>query len=113
MRLSAHVLTLIGVGLWCGLAGVLTRAAEPPGGQFAAPSTVRVAGIVLKWLRADKEANYRRVVHPAEFLVTSPEGIILQQTILGHKLLISAGEVGTDADANRVFYFDLPLPGIR
>lgn len=24
------------------------------------PGTVRIGGVVLKWLRADKEANYRR-----------------------------------------------------
>jgi len=32
----------------------------PPGGQ--ATDTVRVAGIVLKWITADKERNYRRAV---------------------------------------------------
>src|SRR5262249_35101132 len=36
------------------------KPAAPP--QAAAPpGTVRVAGIVLKWVRADKEANYRRL----------------------------------------------------
>ncbi len=25
------------------------------------PKVLRVAGIVLKWIRADKEANYRRI----------------------------------------------------
>ncbi|MCS6858689.1 MAG: hypothetical protein NZT92_00030 [Abditibacteriales bacterium] len=25
------------------------------------PQTIRIAGIVLKWVRADKEANYRLV----------------------------------------------------
>lgn len=34
--------------------------AEPAVGQ-PAPETVRVAGIVLKWIRGDKEANFRRV----------------------------------------------------
>src|SRR5205809_1540999 len=34
----------------------LAQAAEPD-----PPQTVRVAGIVLKWIRADKESNYRRV----------------------------------------------------
>src|SRR5262245_26608957 len=29
--------------------------------ESAPPNTVKVAGIVLKWIRADKEANYRRV----------------------------------------------------
>lgn len=28
--------------------------------EFDKPSTVRVAGIVLKWIRADKESNFRR-----------------------------------------------------
>jgi predicted amidohydrolase len=43
------------------------------------PSTVRVAGIVLKWVRADKEANYRRIEplvreaaqHGARLIVTT------------------------------------------
>src|SRR5262245_38310788 len=29
-------------------------------GSDAAPGTIRVAGIVLKWLRTEKEANYSR-----------------------------------------------------
>ncbi len=107
------------------------------------PSTVRVAGVVLKWIRTDKEANLRRVepmireaaargaeivcttecfldgyaiadqihivfVHPAEFLVTGPDGTNLANTILGDQLLIRADEVGTEKDSQRVFYFDLP-----
>jgi predicted amidohydrolase len=42
----------------CSLGAVAARprAAEPAPGD----ATVRVAGIVLKWLRSDKEANYRR-----------------------------------------------------
>jgi predicted amidohydrolase len=38
------------------ISGREVTAAEP-----ATPATVRVAGIVLKWVRADKEANYRRL----------------------------------------------------
>ncbi len=38
------------------LAFLVSSAAGP--GQ---PSTVRVAGLVLKWIRADKEANFQRV----------------------------------------------------
>ncbi|HET6573935.1 MAG TPA: carbon-nitrogen hydrolase family protein [Fimbriiglobus sp.] len=40
----------------------IVLAACPAGGPALAddPGSVRVAGIVLKWLRADKEANYRR-----------------------------------------------------
>ena len=40
------------------LVGVLT--ARTPENEKQAPRTVRVAGIVLKWVRGDKEANYRR-----------------------------------------------------
>lgn len=44
--------------------GPSARAAETPPGAGASdaarPESVRVAGIVLKWLRMDKEANFRR-----------------------------------------------------
>jgi hypothetical protein len=48
-------------------------------------------------------------VHPAEFLVTGPDGSILARTLLGNSLLTSGKEAGADKDANRVFYFELPL----
>jgi predicted amidohydrolase len=47
-------------------------------------------------------------VHPAEFLVTDPQGGIAARTLLGDRLLIAADEEGTAADENRVCYFDLP-----
>jgi hypothetical protein len=132
-------------------------AASPP-----KPQTVRVAGIVLKWLRGDKAANYRRIeplireaaahgaqivcttecflgsicpsggmfgpksndsilqarskengkwivfVHPAEFLVTGPDGTIVERTLLGDKLVIMPDQIGTDADSQRVCHFDVP-----
>ena len=46
-------------------------------------------------------------VHPAEFLVTGPDGSILDRTILGDSLLIAPAETGTPKDKNRIFYFDL------
>jgi len=46
-------------------------------------------------------------VHPAEFLVTGPDGSILDRTILGDSLLIAPAEVGTAKDKNKVFHFDL------
>ena len=46
-------------------------------------------------------------VHPAEFLVTEPDGSILDRTILGDSLLIAPAETGTPKDQNKVFYFDL------
>jgi predicted amidohydrolase len=48
-------------------------------------------------------------VHPAEFLVTGPDGSILAQTVLGNRLLVAPDEIGTEKDANRVFYHDLPV----
>jgi len=48
-------------------------------------------------------------VHPAEFLVTAPDGSIAARTILGKQLLIAPEEVGGKKDQNRVFIFDLPL----
>jgi len=36
-------------------------AEQPAVGKAVKPATVRVAGIVLKWIRADKEANLRRI----------------------------------------------------
>jgi len=50
-------------------------------------------------------------VHPAEFLVTGPDGSILDRTILGDRLLISPDEIGSEKDQNQVFYYDLPIGG--
>jgi predicted amidohydrolase len=49
-------------------------------------------------------------VHPAEFLVTGPDGSIRERTLLGDVLLISKDQVGGSKDQNRVFYVDLPVP---
>jgi predicted amidohydrolase len=48
-------------------------------------------------------------VHPAEFLVTGPDGAILDRTILGDTLLVDPAEVGREKDQQRVFLFDLPV----
>ena len=58
--------------------------------------------------RSRETGRYLVFVHPAEFLVTAPDGSIATRTILGDRLLIEPDEVGTDVDKNRVFYFDLP-----
>jgi predicted amidohydrolase len=46
-------------------------------------------------------------VHPAEFLVTGPDGSILDATVLGDRLLIPAKDAGSAGDLNRVFYWEL------
>ena len=48
-------------------------------------------------------------VHPAEFLVTGPDGSILDATVLGDRLLIPPDAEGGANDRNRVFYRDLRL----
>jgi predicted amidohydrolase len=48
-------------------------------------------------------------VHPAEFLVTGPDGSVLEATVLGDRLLIPPEEAGGPRDLNRAFLFDLPL----
>jgi predicted amidohydrolase len=48
-------------------------------------------------------------VHPAEFLVTGPDGSVLARTVLGDALLVAPEQVGGDRDTNRVFSFALPV----
>jgi gluconolactonase len=48
-------------------------------------------------------------VHPAEFLVTAPDGSIVERTLLGDVLLVTREEVGGPKDENKVCYVDLPL----
>lgn len=47
-------------------------------------------------------------VHPAEFLVTNPDGSIRDRTLLGDVLLVPGEKVGSDVDSSRVFYLDMP-----
>lgn len=75
----------------------------PSGGMFGEKSNDPI-------LQARSRENRLHIifVHPAEFLVTGPDGAILKQTIVGRKLVITKDEVGTEADSKKVFYFDLP-----
>ena len=59
--------------------------------------------------RSKETERYIVFVHPAEFLVTAPDGSIAARTILGDRLLVSEDEIDTDADSSKVFYFDVPL----
>jgi len=88
--------------------GFTDRGAEflicPSGGLFGSKSNDPIVQA-----RSRENHKYIVFVHPAEFLVTAPDGTIVQQTILGDKLLVTPEQVGTEADSKRVFYFDLPL----
>jgi predicted amidohydrolase len=48
-------------------------------------------------------------VHPAEFLVTAPDGSIAKRVLLGDQLLIRPEEEGTAVDRKAVVTFDLPV----
>ena len=48
-------------------------------------------------------------VHPAEFLVTNPDGSIQVRTLVGDRLVIGKEQIGGPNDLNRIFYYDLPL----
>lgn len=74
----------------------------PSGGMFGAKSN--------DWIlqARSRETGLPIVfVHPAEFLVTGPDGSVVQQTVLGNVLLVPPADAGTAKDANRVFYVDL------
>jgi N-acyl-D-aspartate/D-glutamate deacylase len=77
----------------------------PSGGMFG-PQT----NDPILQARSRENGKYIVFVHPAEFLVTGPDGGIIKRTILGDRLLISPDQIGKQEDGNRVFYFDLPLP---
>jgi N-carbamoylputrescine amidase len=76
----------------------------PSGGMFGPKSNDPI-------VQARSRENQIHIVfvHPAEFLVTSPDGSNLANTVLGDQLLIQPEEAGSERDANRVFHFDLPL----
>ena len=75
----------------------------PSGGMFGPESNDPI-------LQARSKENRLPIVfvHPAEFLVTNPEGKIKSRTILGDRLEIEAADVGREADSSKVFYIDLP-----
>lgn len=76
----------------------------PSGGMFGPKSNDPI-------LQARSKENGIAIVfvHPAEFLVTAPDGAIVASTVLGDRLLISPAEVGTAVDSKKVFYTDLPI----
>lgn len=76
----------------------------PSGGMFG-PKT----NDPIVQARSRENKTYIVFVHPAEFLVTGPDGTILDRAMLGDRLLVSPDEVGGERDQQRVFYFNLPL----
>lgn len=75
----------------------------PSGGMFGEKSNDPI-------LQARSQESKRHIVfvHPAEFLVTAPDGSIAARTILGDQLLVTPEEIDSKADNKAVFYFDVP-----
>ncbi|MCZ6795085.1 MAG: acetylxylan esterase [Planctomycetota bacterium] len=63
-------------------------------------------------VQARSRENRRTIVfvHPAEFLVTAPDGSIRDRTIVGDRLLIPKQDAGGESDGSGVFFCELPLP---
>ena len=78
----------------------------PSGGMFGPKSNDPI-------VQARSRENQIHIVfvHPAEFLVTGPDGQNRACTLLGDKLFLAKEEVNTEQDSRRVFYFDLPSRG--
>ena len=89
--------------------GYRIRGAEflicPSGGMFG-PAT----NDPIVQARSRENRMFIVFVHPAEFLVTAPDGSIAKRVLLGDRLLVKPDEVGTPVDLNAVIEFDLPVP---
>jgi predicted amidohydrolase len=76
----------------------------PSGGMFGPKSNDHI-------LQARSRENGVTIVfvHPAEFLVTDPQGRIVTAELFGDRLLIDKSEENSAADSSAIRYFDLPL----
>jgi len=79
----------------------------PSGGMFGPKSNDPIVQA-----RSRENRTHILFVHPAQFLVTGPDGSNLANTVLGDRLVIESHEVGSEKDVNRIFYFDLPFPAV-
>ena len=59
--------------------------------------------------RSRENRVYIVFVHPAEFLVTAPDGTVARRALLGDRLLVGESDRGTPADSAAVVEFDLPV----
>ncbi len=75
----------------------------PSGGMFGAKSNDPILQA-----RSRENGVYIVFVHPAEFLVTDPQGKIEIAEFVGDRLLIAPEDENGDHDSSAVRYFDLP-----
>lgn len=75
----------------------------PSGGMFGPKSNDPI-------VQARSRENKTTIVfvHPAEFLVTNPDGSVHDVQMVGDRLLIGKDEIGSKLDSKRICYFDLP-----
>jgi predicted amidohydrolase len=77
----------------------------PSGGMFG-PAT----NDPIVQARSRENRMFIVFVHPAEFLVTAPDGTIAKRVLMGDRLLVKPDEVDTAVDSKAVIEFDLPVP---
>lgn len=76
----------------------------PSGGMFGSAKNDPIVQA-----RSRENRKYIVFVHPAEFLVTGPDGEIRERRLVGDRLLIDPSDADGPADSSVVAYFDLPL----
>jgi predicted amidohydrolase len=76
----------------------------PSGGMFGSAKNDPIVQA-----RSRENHKYIVFVHPAEFLVTGPDGEIRERRIVGDRLLIDSNDENGPEDSAVVSYFDLPL----
>ena len=76
----------------------------PSGGMFGPKSNDH-----FLQARSKENSIWITFVHPAEFLITNPDGDVSFRTILGDRLEITPEQIKGEHDKNEVFFFDLPL----
>jgi predicted amidohydrolase len=88
-----------------------TRAADflvcPSGGMFGPAENDPIVQA-----RSFENQMFIVFVHPAEFLVTAPDGTIAKRVLLGDRLVVTPDEVDTPVDSKAVVEFDLPVPAV-
>ena len=78
----------------------------PSGGMFGPRSNDPILQA-----RSRESGQYIVFVHPAEFLVTGPDGAICRCQMLGDRLEIARADIGSPADTQGMFFFDLSAAG--
>jgi predicted amidohydrolase len=76
----------------------------PSGGMFGPKSIDPILQA-----RSRENGVYIVFVHPAEFLVTDPQGKIETAELVGDRLLIAPQDENSESDSSAVRYFDLPI----